>query len=209
MSNQPNTLSARHADLTQRLILDAAIELIQMASVSQLSVRAVARHANISERTIFRYFASREDLLDAIAAEVSRRLDAPPDPTTVEELLAYPKAIYARFEASAALTEAVLHSELYHRIRTTDASKRMKAIRAVVDAAAPGRPERHRRLATADIHYHVVASTWRYFRSYFGLSPQDATECARMAIEQSLAALGVDLPIGARKRAAPSSKPNP
>ena len=51
-----------------------------------------------------------------------------------------------------------------------------------------------RRLAAANIHYHITASTWHYYRFYFGLSLEDSVDCARMAIRQALAALGVKLP---------------
>ncbi len=193
MSTQRTSLAARHADLTQRLILDAAVDLLETASVGELSVRAVAKRAEISERTVFRYFAAREDLLDAVAAEVARRTQAPPNPQTVAELLAYPEAIFARYEETSALTLAAMHSELFHRIRTTDAERRGAAIHALLDREAAGRPDRERRLAAANIHYHVVASTWRYYRFYFRMSLEDAVECARMAIRQALAGLGVDV----------------
>ena len=194
MTSQRYTLASRHADLTQSLILDSAIELLETASVTELSVRAVARRAEISERTVFRYFASRDDLLDAVAGEMTARLNAPGNPTSVGELIAYPQAMFARFEETGAMTRAALHSELYHRIRSQDALGRGVAIRELVDRVAPDRPERERRLAAANIHYHVVASTWRYYRDYFGFPLEDAVEAARMAIVQALKGLGVDVP---------------
>lgn len=190
VSTRRRSLASKQADFTQSLILDAAIGLLETASVTELSVRAVAKQADISERTIFRYFATREDLLDAVAAEMSQRLEAPPNPETVEQLLAYPAAMFARFEATAALTRAALHSELYHRIRSNDALGRGRAIRALVDRIASDRSERERALAAANIHYHVVASTWRYYRDYFAFSLEDAAEAARMAIQQALVGLG-------------------
>ncbi len=187
------SLTTRHADLTQRLILDSAIELLQGGPVNELSVRAVARQGGMSERTVFRYFATRDDLLDAIAAEMSLRLGAPEPPTSLEELLAYPKAIYGRFEETAALTKAALHSELYHRIRSADAEKRGKAIRDLVDRLAPKRDDRERKLAAANILYHLIASTWHYYRFYFGFSLADSIACANMAIIQALIGLGVSV----------------
>jgi AcrR family transcriptional regulator len=191
MSRPGSSLASKHADLTQAVILDAAVDLLTTGSVTELSVRAVARRAEISERTVFRYFASRDDLLDAVAMEMARRLEAPPHPTTVDQLIAYPKVMFARFEATAALTRAALHSELYHRIRSRDALDRGAAIRALIDRAAPRRSAGERRLAVANIHYHVVASTWWYYRFNFGFSLEDATECARMAIVQALDGLGI------------------
>ncbi|HVS77037.1 MAG TPA: helix-turn-helix domain-containing protein [Steroidobacteraceae bacterium] len=194
MSTAKRSLSERHSDLSQRVILDAAVELLERASVSDLSVRAVARHAAISERTVFRHFATRDELLDAVAQEVSRRLQLPPEPASLEELLDYPDALYARFEAAAGMIKAVLHSELYHRVRRSEAERRGVAIRDLLDAIAPKCPERARRFATANVHYHLVATTWHYYRFYFGLSLEDSIACARMAIAQAIAALGVSLP---------------
>ncbi len=191
MSTTRPSLSERHSELSQRVILDAAVELLERAPVTELSVRAVARNAGISERTVFRYFTTRDDLLDALAQEVSRRLELPPDPTSLGELLEYPDAIFSRFEATAAMTKAVLHSELYHRVRRTDAERRGVVIRKLLDSIAPKRPERQRRLAAANIRYHLIASTWHYYRFYFGLSLEESVDCAKMAIVQAIAALGV------------------
>lgn len=200
MSSPPPSLAARHADLTQRVILDAAVELLEEAPVSELSVRAVAKRAGMSERTVFRYFAARDDLLDAVANEVSRRLETPPLPATLEELLQYPAAIYGRFEATAALTKAALHSELYHRIRDADGARRGISIRELIDRLAPGRSEKERMLTTANIHYHVVATTWHYYRFYFGFSLEDSIRSAEMAIEQALKALGIAISSPAGKK---------
>ncbi len=191
MSRQLPTLASRHVDLTQRVIMDAAIELLETKPANEISVRAVAKHAGVSERTVFRYFATRDDLLDALAIEVSRRLDAPAAPTSLEELLAYPKAIYPRFEAKKALTKAALHSELFDRIRSLNTERRGKAVRLLIDELAPHRDERERTLAAASIFYQLVAATWHYYRYYFGLSLEDSIECATTAIVQALAALDV------------------
>jgi len=191
--NAVSRLAQLRTDGTERLILDAALEVLREARVGELTVRGLARASGISERTIFRYFAARDDMLDAVAAEVAIRTQAPPNPRTVAELLAYPEAIFARYEETSALTLAAMHSELFHRIRTTDAERRGAAIRALVDREAAARPERERRHAAANIHYHVVASTWRYYRYYFGFPLADAVACARMAIRQTLTGLGIEV----------------
>ncbi len=190
MSSQP-TLASRHFDLTQRIILDGAIGLLEATGANELSVRAVAKHAGVSERTVFRYFATRDDLLDALAVEVSRRLETPPAPTSLSELLAFPEAIYPRFEAKKALTRAALHSELFDRIRLMNTDRRGKAVRALIDQLAPDRDEHERTLAAANIFYQLVATTWHHYRYHAGLSLDDSIECASMAIAQALAALGV------------------
>jgi AcrR family transcriptional regulator len=193
-------LAARHADLTQRAILDGAVGLLQEGSLEDVTMRAVAARAGMSERTVFRYFAMRDDLLEAMAGEIARRFDLPPDPGTVEELLAYPASLYARFDATAALTRAALRSEYFDRFRSTVAQTRWRAVQEIVDRAGAARPVRERRIAGANIRYHLSASAWRYYRDYFGFPLDEAVECARTAIAQSLEGLGVRLSRGRRSR---------
>lgn len=185
------TLAARKSDFTQGLILEAAIQLLLEDPKAPLSVRAVARRAEISERTVFRYFATREELVDAVASEVFARLEEPPYPTTIPELLGYPRAMFERFEATSALTRAALHSEIYDRIRANDAAKRGAVIWQLIDSAATQATEQERRLAAANIHYHVIASSWRYYRDYFDFSLDETIEAARLCVEQILTGLGV------------------
>jgi len=184
------SLSERLADHTQGLIVASAVELLETSSVTALTVRAIAAQANISERTVFRYFATRDDLLDAVATEVGKRLALPPDPLTMDELLAYPGLLYRRFEATSALTRAALHSELFDRMRSRAAQQRWVAVRKLIDAHAPRRPEREREIAATNIRYFLSATTWNYYRSYFGFSPDKAIDCAQTALRQAVDALG-------------------
>jgi AcrR family transcriptional regulator len=192
MSTARSTLVARQTDLTHRLILEAALEAVAETPTEPLSVRATARRAGMSERTVFRYFATREDLVTAAAGEFARRLNLPEPPDTLEGLLAFPMALYACFEDQAALIRAMMPSELTGRLRGRAAEERRHAIAAVIDRLAPERPEADRRIAAANIHYHLVASTWHYYRVHFGFSPQEALQAAQTVIIQSLKALGIE-----------------
>ena len=194
MSIPLRSLVSRHTDLTQRVILDAALELLEQAPVHELSARAVAKHAGISERTIFRYFANRDEFLAAVAAAMSDRLQVPAEPTSVEELLAFPQSIYTCFEDKIALTKAALHSELYDHIREVDGQRRGAAIRNLVDHVAPDTTEQARKLAAANIRYYLIATTWHYYRFYFELSLEESVQCARMSIVQTLLGIGVNDP---------------
>jgi AcrR family transcriptional regulator len=186
-----SALVARQTDLTQRLILDAALEVIAEAPTEPLSVRATAKRAGMSERTVFRYFATREDLVNAAAAEYTRRLNLPEPPTSLEGLLAYPEALYRRFEDQGAFIRASMPSELTSRLRGKAAVERRQAIAALIDRLAPDRPEADRRIAAANIHYHLVASTWHYYRVHFGFSPEEAVRSAQTVIVQSLNGIGI------------------
>ena len=181
------SLADRQSELTRRLILGTASELLERSTpLGELTVRAVAKAANISERTVFRYFPAREEFLDAVAAAVHDRMALPPPPSSVEELLAAPRALYSRFEAMRELTRAALHTELFHRIRESQAKVRWTAIQGIVDALAPRAAARERKIAAANIRFYLAASTWHYYRFYFRFSLEETIACAEAAIRQSL-----------------------
>ncbi|HYD76324.1 helix-turn-helix domain-containing protein [Ramlibacter sp.] len=188
-SDELASLKERQGELTRQLILDAAVQQAQDGLLREVTMRSVAQRANIAERTVFRYFASREQLLDELAVEVSRRLELPALPATAPELARSAGKFYAAFEAHASLTTTALHSELFDRIRDSVARDRWARIRALVDAWAPRRSERVRAFAAAHIRYLLAASTWHYYRFYFGFSLEDSIAAAQLAIEQTLAGL--------------------
>jgi AcrR family transcriptional regulator len=196
------TLGERHAGLTRQEILDAALRLLEAGGTEPLTVRGVAGEAGIAERTVFRHFAGRDEMIDAIAAEAARRMDLPPPPGTLEELLTLPRRLYEAFEAHEDIVKAALRTEIYERLREGQARARWDAIRRIVDRHAPARPERERRIAAANIRYHLMAMAWHYYRAYFGFSPQDAIESAERAIGQALEGVGIRS-VRAARRSAP------
>ena len=67
--------TSEHGDLADR-ILDATRRLLVTAGARKLSLSDVATLAGVSRPTIYRYFASKEDLIDALGAQERRRFDA-------------------------------------------------------------------------------------------------------------------------------------
>ena len=64
-----------HGDLTDR-ILDAAQRLVFRTGARKMSLSEVATLAGVSRPTIYRYFASKEDLIDAMGKRERRRFTA-------------------------------------------------------------------------------------------------------------------------------------
>ncbi len=65
-------------DLADR-ILDAAQRLVFRAGARKLSLSEVAARAGVSRPTIYRYFASKEELIDALGKRERRRFNAAMD----------------------------------------------------------------------------------------------------------------------------------
>ncbi|WP_278103466.1 TetR/AcrR family transcriptional regulator [Microbacterium proteolyticum] len=86
--------SYHHGDLRTRL-LDVAEELLEEGGVGALSLREVARRADVSHNAPYRHFASKDELLAALAASgfdglaASRADISDPRNALVESGLAY------------------------------------------------------------------------------------------------------------------------
>jgi AcrR family transcriptional regulator len=72
---EPHQSRSDYGDLADR-ILDAAGRLVLSVGARKLSLSDVATLAGVSRPTIYRYFVSKEDLIDALGAQVRRRFDA-------------------------------------------------------------------------------------------------------------------------------------
>lgn len=57
-------------DATRERILDALVRVVMEDGVHAFSVATVAARAGVSHRTVYRHFASREELLEGLAAAV-------------------------------------------------------------------------------------------------------------------------------------------
>jgi AcrR family transcriptional regulator len=67
-----------HGDLADR-ILDAAQRLVFRTGARRLSLSEVATLSGVSRPTVYRYFVSKEELIDALGERERRRLDAAMD----------------------------------------------------------------------------------------------------------------------------------
>lgn len=178
------SLSDRQTDLTRQLIVDAALDLLERVPVPELTNRLIAQQAHMSERTVYRHFGTREQLLDALATGIGQRLDLPPVPDSIDGLVRYPYALYPRYEAQAALTRAALHPDVFHRIRDTLARRRWDAIRSLLAAHAPSADAHARELAAANVRFFLAATAWNYYRTYFGMDLEDAMQAVSGVIGQ-------------------------
>jgi len=184
------SLNDRHTDATQKLILSTALDLLERSGVTEVTVRAVAKQAGMSERTVFRYFADRDEFLDALAKYASGQMHTPRPPATIDELLKYPGPLYRWFEERAQLIQGVLHTEIFTRVRFEVAEQRWRAVADLIDGHASHRPRKERMLAATNINYYLSASTWNYYRKHFRLSLDDTIACAKSAVRLAVDEIG-------------------
>jgi AcrR family transcriptional regulator len=178
----------QRSDTSER-ILDACNDLV--AAGKELTFVAVARAAGVQERTVYRHFATKEDLEDAFWWSHEEHVSGPGtfDAQTLDELVANMKRSFAGFEANTAMVEAMLSSRQGMRLRLRGNDARRKMMLRCVNAAVPGLDARtsHRAAAAAQVLYS--APSWQMLRTFWGM---DAVE-ASAVVEQALSALAEGL----------------
>jgi len=183
------SLNEKHAEMTRELVLEAVIELIKDHEVDSLSLKKIAEHAGMSERTLYRHFSNRDLLMEALAVKLHQQLDLPSTPPRADELPDMAGTLYRKLDAKPHIVLAILHSELYGQILNSKAKDRWDAVKQLLAERYPETPEKLRDMTAANIRYYLNATTWHYYRYKFQLDLDTCIQCAQLAIEQALKGL--------------------
>lgn len=180
-------LREQHAQATRERILDAALSLLERG-VAELSLRAVAVEAQIAERTLYRYFASREELAAALTPPIRARTSEPL-PETFDELPDYARRLFARFEQNAQLVIGMVTSPGLRPDLQKTRSRNLEQLRALVDRAFPNAAPAERAAATASLRVLLSGAGWAYLRASCGLPEEEVVAQACFTIEAVAARL--------------------
>ena len=66
----------RKTDLTRQRIIDAAYELFWRSGFTRTNIDSIAKRANLTKRTLYSYFRSKDDLLAAVLQSYSKLAEA-------------------------------------------------------------------------------------------------------------------------------------
>ena len=197
MTRSPR-LSDRLLQATRDCIVAAAADEVALLGLARLTNAGVAARAGVSERTVYRHFATRDALVAAVAPEVSRRLRTPPLPPELHALPGFVADLFAAFEAQPALTREALQSELFAHIRDGQASERWRGLRALLDRCWPQLPAARREIAATNLRFLLTASAWNYHRTHLKLDAQATVDTVCHAVQCIVVALGPPVAQGPR-----------
>lgn len=186
------TLRERQKGLTRDLILDALAETIDDQGLHDFSVQDVADRAEVSHRTVYRHFPSRNALLDALAGRLDdlfREREVSTLPTLAEEIAPQLRSAFELFGRHRRLVRAVAVGALGAGIQPGTRQARDRAFVEAVEEAAEGLPEEEARRAGAVIRYLANSLAWVVLTDQLGLEEEEAAEAVVWAVETLLADL--------------------
>lgn len=183
-------LREEQAEGTRARILDALVRTMARG-VAGLSMPAVAREAGVSIPTVYRYFATKEKLLGALApylADKSGLMEAPD--FGKGDLGSVLLEMYRRHEALDAETRAALASQLGQEVRRRNMPERLATIRKGVAGRVPDLSSAELDRFTRVLLILGSSATMRAYKDYLGLSVAEAAEDVAWCVGLMQRALG-------------------
>ncbi len=180
---RPPTLRERQKTATHALILEAVGRCMQDRGLEELNFAEVAAEAGVGLRTVYRYFPTKDLLLDAFWSWLHASLGIDAFPETARELVALPAKVFPMFDAQEAVIRGMMASRQGRDVRMRVNDKRQAAIRkSVIDGAGElPEPELSRVCAACQLLYSATA--WFTMKDYWGMSGEEAGKAAGEAIQ--------------------------
>lgn len=182
-------LRQQQSDTTRRLIVDSGIALLTEQPSAEVSQETIGRRADIAPRTVYRYFPSRSDLLDAMWEEIDARLGLSDFPETTIELLAFIPELFRRLDAHASVVEALITSTTGHEMAQRTDERRLKAIERALQSSTSHLSRRQRDRLVALVRVLTSSMTWYLLRQKTRVTGDEPAEAVDWALRTLISAV--------------------
>ena len=184
-----SSLRADLAEETRRRILNAAIAQLADESASALTIPEVARRAGVAVRTVYRYFPTKDELLQSAGSEFDERVGFREFADAVEKLEPQLRELYLRFANEEQSVRAALDSRAGREVRSRTRPGRMRTLERTLAPLLDGLDIEERRRAVALVYLFFSAQTWRLLLDYAGMTTDQAAETASAGLTAVLDSL--------------------
>ena len=147
-TSEPDARAASDVSRTQEAILAAYAELIEELGTDDVSFRLIARRAGVGERTVFRNYATRVDLLLATAAWIERRIFPRQDSPSIFDMPLTIRAAMESYDQRPELAHVVAETTM-RGISGAAPSPRRAMLEEMIDAEIPALGDDERRAIVA------------------------------------------------------------
>lgn len=183
------SLREQHADATRVRILSAVADLLEDDPAEELTVPRVAASSGVSLRTVYRYYATREELLEAAGRWIGNELFRHPYPRDLDETAELFRVGCVDFDERPGLVRAMALSQLGREARGHRREERLGAIRQALRNEVGDLPEQELRRAEAVVAYLHSMLAYTTMREENDLSGEEIGEAVGWAIRTLVADL--------------------
>lgn len=176
------SLAEERTDLVRRRILEGVAEVLGRGD--PLTFANVAKASGVPERTLYRYFPTREALLAAVFSWANERIGFDGAlPRTQADIVSLVRRAFPGFDTIAPVVRELLLAPEGRLARLANKSERQRASLALVRKEAPGLDVRSARRVAAVLQLLAMAPTWQVLREYWDMDGEEAAEAAALAVE--------------------------
>jgi len=162
------------------------LELLEQQPQESFSHEQISQRAEIALRTVYRYFPSQNELLDAVWEESNARMNLQQYPATEAGLLSSIEPVFRKADENAELFQALLRSNAGQEMRSRDAERRRANITKALSPAIGHLSNEQRRLVIAVFQSLFSGSTWDLMRNRGRLKDGEVSKAILWAMETLL-----------------------
>ncbi|WEO78744.1 helix-turn-helix domain containing protein [Cryobacterium sp. SO2] len=170
---------------TQAAILTAYSELIEEVGTDDISFRLIALRAGIGERTVFRYYPTRVDLLLATSAWIERTIFTRQESESIFDVPIAIREAMEAYELRPELAHVVAETAM-RGVNGSEPAPRRDRFDSMLRQEVPSLSDHERRLLVAALCHLDSSATWVTMRRELGMDGRDIADAAMWAAEAQL-----------------------
>lgn len=166
-------------------ILSAYVELIEEIGTDDVSFRLIARRAGVGERTVFRHYGTRTQLLLAVVCWIEHVVFLRPDPDSIFDVPLFIRQAMEAYHRRPELAHVVAETTM-RGADGADPAPSGSRFDAVLRREIPSLGAQQRRDVVVALAHLDSAGTWVALRRQFGMMAHDISDAAAWAAEAVL-----------------------
>jgi AcrR family transcriptional regulator len=176
-------LRQEHAEQTRDLIIEGLIRTMANGAVTW-SIPEVAREAGVSIPTVYRYFRTKQELVEGLSTYVVRKAGIAnmQPPRSPQELVAMVREMYLRAENIGDAMKMASVSELAQEVRKESIPLRLRMIEAALAPVLSSSAEQERVYLVRMVLLLTSSALLRAFDQYLDLAGAEAADTISWAI---------------------------
>ena len=180
-------LRDHQAEQTRELILQALTEQVADAGLKDFNIPRLAQRAGVSVRTIYRYFPTKDALLEEFAYWLDSQIGSAEAPSTLEELVKLPESAFAAFDEREALIRAQWLTPQGRASREIGRKRRLANWRKVLAGVADNLPPDEERQRLAIVLFLLSSRTWQALKDEFDMDGRESGKAVSWALQTLIA----------------------
>jgi AcrR family transcriptional regulator len=210
VKRQSSELRDEYAALTRQRIVAAFVESLEDETSDDVSMAVIAKRANVAERTIYRHFKTRAELLAAAGEWIEDNVFGYVPFTSPDELPGIFRKLCKSFDQHPQLARAIALTRVGRTVRAGFRKRLIERHREAMTPLTRNLRPREKRQAEALATYLNNVLAWNALREDFGMSSGEIADTIEWALttllkdvrrrDAAAARLSTDKPIPSRRK---------